>query len=128
MPSTPNCASWPAPARRQPSPPGARRSGVPLIELRLWVPLGTDQPATAELLAAALPGAAAERDRAGFDAALAAGGSSVRITVDPQRLLLSATAPAASLTTLLALVGDCLTGARYRPPDLDQAPQPPIPR
>src|SRR5204863_9953670 len=73
----------------------ARRSGVPLIELRLWVPVGTDQAATAELLAAALPGAAAQRDRAEFDAALAAGGGSVRITVDPQRLLVSATAPAA---------------------------------
>lgn len=93
----------------------ARRT-VPTVELRLRIPFAGAEPtraARAELLAATLLSGTATRDRVRIDDELAAIGGDLGAGVDPERLLLSGSALAAGLPTLLDVLSDVLTSAAY---------------
>jgi predicted Zn-dependent peptidase len=97
----------------------ARRT-VPTVELRLRIPFaGTEptHPARAELLAAALLTGTARRGRVEIDDELAAIGGELSVGVDPERLLISGSALADGLSTLLDVLAELLCSAAY--PDVD---------
>jgi predicted Zn-dependent peptidase len=94
----------------------ARRTAVPMIELRLRIPFAGEDamhPARAELLAESLLTGTAQRDRVRIDTDLALVGGELRATVDPERLSVSGNALASGLPTLLEVLADSLTGAAY---------------
>ncbi|MGA5702757.1 M16 family metallopeptidase [Peterkaempfera bronchialis] len=96
----------------------ARRASVPMVELRLGVPFGGEEPrhcADAELLVSTLLCGTARRDRDAFERDLAGLGGTLRATVRPERLKITARAPVEGLPLLLDLLADCLTGAAYDP-------------
>ncbi|GAA3541305.1 pitrilysin family protein [Amycolatopsis ultiminotia] len=100
-----------------------RKSSVPLVELRLWIPFaGTDRlhPATAEVLAETVLTGTARRDRVGLDAELALIGGELGAGVDPERLYFNGSALADGLPTLLDVLGDVLTGATYREAEVER--------
>ncbi len=93
-----------------------RRPGVPMVELRLRIPFAGEHPAhaaRAELLAGTLLFGTRRRDRVEIDNELAAIGADVGAWVDPERLLLSGSALASGLPTMLDVLADILTGATY---------------
>ena len=93
----------------------ARRS-VPLVELRLRIPfagVGPAHRAAAELLSETLLTGSARRDRVGIATAVQALGGSLRVGVDPDRLIVVSSALATSLEPLLALVAEILTEATF---------------
>jgi predicted Zn-dependent peptidase len=96
----------------------ARRSSVPMVELRLRVPFadpspsaGSAHPAVAELLTETLFAGTAERDRVGIDDELAAVGADLGASVDPERLLVHGSGLADGLPAILDVLADVLTGA-----------------
>ena len=99
----------------------ARRATVPTVELRLRVPFaaapGGDSLRTtasaAELLSASLLSGTESRDRQQINEAFADAGAQLRVTVDPQRLLVTGRTLAAGLGQALATLADCLVDARY---------------
>ncbi len=100
----------------------AHRPGIPMVELRLWVPFAGDtpeHPAVAELLAETLLTGTATRDRVTIDDELAAVGADLSVTVDPERLLVSGSGLAAGLPDVLGVLADVLTAATH--PDAEVA-------
>ncbi|MEU6173250.1 insulinase family protein [Streptantibioticus parmotrematis] len=96
-----------------------RRPSVPVVELRLAVPLGgvdDDHAATAEVLAAVLLGSTARGTRADLEAALGLLGGSLKASVAPERLTVQGAVAAEGLAPALALLGATLADPR-RPPD-----------
>lgn len=98
----------------------ARRATVPTVEVRLRVPFavspGSDpvrHAAVAELLSASLLSGTGSRSRQAVDEAFADAGAQLRVTVDPQRLLVTGRTLAAGLRQTLATLADCLLDARY---------------
>jgi predicted Zn-dependent peptidase len=97
----------------------ARRT-VPTVELRLRIPFaGTEptHPARAELLASALLTGTGRRGRVEIDDELASVGGELSVGVDPERLLISGSALADGLPTLLDVLAELLCSAAY--PDAD---------
>ena len=98
-----------------------RRTGAPLVELRLWIPFGgaaEQHPARAELLAASALLGTAERSREEVDIALGEVGGHLNANVDPERLLFTGSVLANGLTALLDVLTEVLTTAAYRKPDV----------
>ena len=94
-----------------------RRPGVPLVELRLRVPLaGTHRthPARAELLSTTVLAGTVRRSRAEVDMDLARVGGDLGASVDPERLAISGNALAGGLDVLLDVTADALTAAVHR--------------
>ncbi|MFJ5230376.1 M16 family metallopeptidase [Kitasatospora sp. NPDC088391] len=99
----------------------ARGGAVPLVELRLVIPFdGGPAPvgATAELLAATLLGGTRAHGRAALDDRLAEAGAQLTARIDPERLVLSGSAPADGLPRLLDVLADSLTGPAFTAADL----------
>jgi zinc protease len=97
-----------------------RRSSVPLVELRLRIPLpgvagraGERHAAGVTMLAETLLTGTHRRDRLGLATALQALGGALTASVDPDRLLISGSALAAGLADVLDLLAEVLTGATY---------------
>lgn len=93
-----------------------RRPRVPVVEIRLAVPFGGADAATAELLAAVLVGGTGLRDRSGAEAVLGRAGGSLRVSVTPERLTVRGAVAADGLAPALGVLGDLLADAR-RPVD-----------
>ncbi|MHA6765678.1 M16 family metallopeptidase [Streptacidiphilus sp. PAMC 29251] len=92
-----------------------RRPSVPVVELRLAVPFGSEDPdhaATAEVLAAVLLGSTARRDRSGLAAALGLAGGSLRAVVTPSLLTVQGAVAADGLASTLAILGEVLAEPR----------------
>jgi predicted Zn-dependent peptidase len=97
----------------------ARRT-VPTVELRLRIPFADadpKHPARAELVASALLCGTERRGRVEIDDELATIGGELGAGVDPERLLISGSALASGLPTLLDVLADLVTSAAY--PDGD---------
>jgi len=93
-----------------------RRPTVPIVEVRLWVPFFSTKPthhARSTLLAAAMTTGTANRSRVELATALGGLGAQLTASVDPDRLLLSSSALATGLPTLLDLIAEVVTSARY---------------
>jgi predicted Zn-dependent peptidase len=97
-----------------------RQPGVPLVEFRLRTPIaavrrGTEltYPARAALLADSLLTGTQSHSQTELAEALQAVGSDVSVSADADRLLISGSALAPGLPTLLGLLADVLTGAAY---------------
>ena len=93
-----------------------RRTGVPLVELRLRIPFlsaRSAHSARAELLSESLLTGTSGYDRSGLAAAVQALGGSLGVGVDADRLIISASVLAANLPALLAILADALTAASY---------------
>ncbi len=98
-----------------------RKPGVPVVEVRVRIPFLSAKPthpAYAALLAEALPTGTAQLDRIGVAAAVQGLGGDVSVSVDADRLLISANVLATNLAALLDIVADLLTGARYSPEEV----------
>jgi predicted Zn-dependent peptidase len=93
-----------------------RRPSVPMVEIRLRIPFGGDeptQPARAELLAETLLTGTARRDRVTVDTDLALVGGELSAGVDPERLSIVGSSLAVGLDRLLDVLADVLTAAAY---------------
>jgi zinc protease len=93
-----------------------RRSGVPLVEVRLRIPFLADrasQPARAALLSDCLLTGTAQRDRIELAAAVQALGGDLSVSVDADRLMIGGAVLASELRGLLALISEVLTEASY---------------
>jgi predicted Zn-dependent peptidase len=93
-----------------------RRAGVPMVELRLVVPLaGTHRThaARAEVLAATLTAGTPTRTRWDVDTELAALGGDLAVAVDPERLSVGAAVLAEGLPHTLEVLADVLTAATH---------------
>ena len=93
-----------------------RRPSVPMVELRLRIPFGGNEPArpaTAELLSSALLTGTRDRNRVQLDTDLALLGADLHATVDPERLIISGSSLATGLPKLLAIVAELLTAPAY---------------
>ncbi len=100
----------------------AHRPGVPMVEVRLRVPFGGDDPehpAVAELLSSTLLTGTEARDRVGIDDELAAVGADLGVSVDPERLQIGGSGLSDGLPDLLAVLADVLTSATH--PDAEVA-------
>lgn len=94
-----------------------RRRSVPMVEVRLRVPFqgaAESHPARATLLSDTLLTGAGSYDRAGLAAAIQALGADVSVSVDADRLLVSATGIASALPALLDLVALVLTEPTFQ--------------
>jgi predicted Zn-dependent peptidase len=99
------------------------RHTVPTVELRLRIPFADadpGHPAKAELVASALLTGTARRSRVQIDDELAAIGGELASGVDPERLLISGSALASGLPTLLEILADLLESAGYPDADFDR--------
>ena len=93
-----------------------RKPGVPLTEIRLRLPALSAKPthpARVALLSDAMLTGAGELDRAGLAGAVQQLGGDLTVSVDADRLLLSANVLATNLPALLALIATVLTEASY---------------
>jgi predicted Zn-dependent peptidase len=93
-----------------------RRSAVPMVEVRLWVPFADAAPAhapTAELMVSSMLVGTTHRDRVRIDADLAKAGASLDASVDPERLSLAGNSLVGGMGTLVEVLVDLLTGATY---------------
>jgi zinc protease len=89
-----------------------RKPGIPIVELRLRVPLlaaRKNHPAQAMLLAEALLTGAAGHDRSGLAAAIQRLGGDLHASVDADRLVLGGNVLATNLRKMLDLLGAVLT-------------------
>jgi len=98
----------------------ARRPGVPMVEVRLRVPLAAPSAAAAprhaavaEVLSSTLLAGTAGRDRVAIDDELAAVGAELGVVVDPQRLAVRGSALAEGLPVVLEVLADVLGGAQH---------------
>ncbi|MEN3299083.1 pitrilysin family protein [Pseudonocardia sp.] len=103
----------------------ARRSGVPMVEMRLRVPFAvpgdTADPAftaRAELLSSTMLTGTATRDRVGIDDELASVGADLGVAVDPERILVHGSGLAAGLPVMVGVLADVLTAAAYPDPEV----------
>jgi zinc protease len=93
-----------------------RRSGVPLVEVRLRVPFLADRashPARAALLSDTVLTGTAQRDRTELAAAVQALGADLSVSVDADRLMIGGAVLASEIRGLLALISEVLTEASY---------------
>ncbi|HEX5497082.1 MAG TPA: pitrilysin family protein [Mycobacteriales bacterium] len=93
-----------------------RRTGVPLVELRLRVPLaGTaaSHPARTSLLSATMLTGTDRHDQVGLAEALGELGSGLSVSVDSDRLLVGGAVLRTGLGELLDLLAEILSGACY---------------
>lgn len=93
-----------------------RKPGVPLAEIRLRLPALSAKPthpARVGVLSDTMLTGAGEFDRAGLAGAVQALGGDLSVSVDADRLLLSASVLATNLSALLALIATVLTEASY---------------
>jgi len=93
-----------------------RRPSVPMVELRLRIPFGGNEPtrpAIAELLASSLLSGTRRRNRVQLDTDLALVGGDLHASVDPERLVISGGALASGLTELIDVLADILTAPAY---------------
>lgn len=93
-----------------------RAPAVPMVEVRLRIPFGGDDPAhpaQAELLAETLFTGTARRSRVQVDTDLAMVGGELSAGVDPERLSVGGSALASGLDRLLDVLADVLTQPAY---------------
>ena len=93
-----------------------RRPAVPMVELRLRIPFGGNEPtrpATAELLSTALLTGTEGRDRVQLDTDLALLGADLSASVDPERLVIAGSGLSNGLPRLLDILADLLTVPAY---------------
>jgi predicted Zn-dependent peptidase len=93
-----------------------RKPGVPLVELRLRIPFLSARAAhsaKAELLSESLLTGTTNYDRTGLAAEVQGLGAVLGVSVDADRLQISASVLAANLRELLAVLADALVGATY---------------
>lgn len=93
-----------------------RRPSVPMVELRLRIPFGGNEPThapTAELMSTGLLTGTQGRDRVQLDTDLALLGADLGCSVDPERLIISGSSLASGLPALLDIVNDLLTTPAY---------------
>ncbi len=93
-----------------------RRTGVPLVELRLRVPFsgkGVDHVAKAQLLGDTLLSGTDRRTAGQLAADLQALGGSLSASIDSDRLGLGGSVLAGGLPALLGLIGEVLSSASY---------------
>lgn len=93
-----------------------RRAGVPLVELRLWVPFAgraVSHSAKAGLLTETLLSGTAERSTVDIAIALQEIGGSLNVSADPDRLMISGNALSSGLPRLLELLAEVLNHASY---------------
>ena len=93
-----------------------RQAAAPLVTVQLDIPFGVDSPeqtGAAELLAATLFTGTAKLDRSRIEDEIALAGGALRCSVDPERLTLSVTVLTEGLPRTLAIIAQCLAGARY---------------
>ena len=98
-----------------------RRPGVPMVELRMQVPLGGSHrthTARAELLATTLLAGTERRSRNDVDVDLARVGGDLGASVSPERLSISGLSLSSGLPVLLDVVADALVGAVHRPDEV----------
>lgn len=95
-----------------------RRPGVPMVELRLQIPLAGSHhthTARAELLSATLLAGTERRSRSDIDVDLSRVGADLGASINPERLSLSGAALSAGLPVLLDVVADALVAATHSP-------------
>ncbi len=93
-----------------------RRTGVPLVELRLRVPFQSPlaaHPAQAELLADSLLAGTAQHTRDEIASRVQSVGGSLSTSVDADRLVVAGSGLATGLPVLLDVLAEVLTGATY---------------
>ena len=93
-----------------------RRTGVPLVEVRLRIPFGSTaatHPARASLLGEALLAGTAKHTQVELAEAVQALGAHLSVSVDSDRLLLGGAVLRPGLPALLDLIAEILTTATY---------------
>jgi zinc protease len=99
-----------------------RRPGVPLVEVRLRVPMVQGRPAQAAqamLLGETLLAGTRRRDRSALAEAIAALGADLSVGVDADRLYLGGSVLAPNLGSLLELIGEIVTDAAHAAPEVE---------
>ncbi|HEY8472637.1 MAG TPA: pitrilysin family protein [Natronosporangium sp.] len=90
-----------------------RRATVPLVEVRLRVPFGRAELASASVLAQTLLSGTETMSNIQIAAELQAMGGALSVSVDPDRLLVSGNGLATGLERILDILAQVLTGATY---------------
>jgi zinc protease len=99
-----------------------RRSGVPMVEIRLRIPFaGTTRAhlARTTVLTETMLSGTAEHDAESLAAAIQALGGSIGVGADADRLVLSGSALAENLAPLLGLLGEIIDSAGYPADEVD---------
>ncbi len=90
-----------------------RRTAIPLVELRLWMPAGRTHLARGAVLAQTILSGTATHSATQIAAELQKVGGALSAGIDPDRLMLSGASLVTGLGRMLELLGDVLTGAVY---------------
>ncbi|MEU8260103.1 pitrilysin family protein [Micromonospora sp. NPDC048999] len=90
-----------------------RRTAVPLVELRLWMPAGRIHLARGSVLAQTILSGTATHSATQLAAELQKVGGALSAGIDPDRLMLSGASLVTGLNRMLELLADVLTGAVY---------------
>ncbi|WNM42824.1 pitrilysin family protein [Micromonospora halotolerans] len=90
-----------------------RRSAIPLVELRLWMPFGRTHLARGGMLAQTLLSGTETHTATQLAAELQKVGGGLSAGIDPDRLMLSGAGLVTGLDRMLELLADVLTGATY---------------
>ncbi|MGW9196178.1 M16 family metallopeptidase [Micromonospora chersina] len=90
-----------------------RRSAIPLVELRLWMPFGRTHLARGGMLAQTLLSGTETHTATQLAAELQKVGGGLSAGVDPDRLMLSGAGLVTGLDRMLELLADVLSGATY---------------
>lgn len=90
-----------------------RRTAIPLVELRLWMPFGRTHLARGGMLAQTLLSGTETHTATQLAAELQKVGGGLSAGVDPDRLMLSGAGLVTGLDRMLELLADVLTGATY---------------
>ncbi|MGY0006265.1 M16 family metallopeptidase [Micromonospora sp. I033] len=90
-----------------------RRSAIPLVELRLWMPFGRTHLARGGMLAQTLLSGTDTHTATQLAAELQKVGGGLSAGIDPDRLMLSGAGLVTGLGRMLELLADVLTGATY---------------
>lgn len=98
-----------------------RRTKIPLVEVRLVVPLSPSQilrPATALVLSESLLAGTEERDRSSVAEEVERLGGTLGATLSDESLIVHGSCLASRLKDFLSLLGEVLTEAAYRPDEV----------
>ncbi|MER7993636.1 M16 family metallopeptidase [Micromonospora chalcea] len=90
-----------------------RRSAVPLVELRLWMPFGRTHLARGAMLAQTMLAGTQAHSATEIAAELQKVGGGLTAGLDPDRLMLSGAGLVTGLDRMLELLAEVLTGANY---------------
>ncbi|WP_431878113.1 M16 family metallopeptidase [Micromonospora marina] len=90
-----------------------RRSAVPLVELRLWMPFGRTHLARGAMLAQTMLSGTEAHSATELAAELQKVGGGLTAGLDPDRLMLSGAGLVTGLDRMLELLAEVLTGASY---------------